>query len=137
MIAFFSYFDMFIYFFVLFHFDFLRDGGGDAMALSLFYLLPAFISIVQYLYSVKYRILIRSHLFFIQIRCFSRSFIFPLLMKSRKPTPFLPFFFAFLTCLYNGILHGLYFVNFYHYKNEVWLYRPNFYIGKIFFLSGS
>ncbi|XP_027232427.1 3-oxo-5-alpha-steroid 4-dehydrogenase 1 [Penaeus vannamei] len=67
---------------------------------------------------------------------FQRSFIFPLLMKSRKPTPFLPFFFAFLTCLYNGILHGLYFVNFYHYKNEVWLYRPNFYIGVIIFLYG-
>ncbi|XP_045616292.1 3-oxo-5-alpha-steroid 4-dehydrogenase 1 [Procambarus clarkii] len=67
---------------------------------------------------------------------FQRSFIFPLLMKSSKPTPFLPFFFAFLTCLYNGILHGLYFVNFYHYKNEDWLYCPNFYMGFVLFIYG-
>lgn len=67
---------------------------------------------------------------------FQRSFIFPFLMKSKKPTPFLPFFFAFLTCTYNGILHGLYFVNFYHYSDEEWLYKPNFYIGFLIFLYG-
>lgn len=67
---------------------------------------------------------------------FQRSFIFPLLMKSNKPTPFLPFFFAFLTGVYNGILHGLYFVDYYHYDDDVWLYRPNFYIGCLMFLYG-
>ncbi|KAK4326421.1 hypothetical protein Pmani_003074 [Petrolisthes manimaculis] len=67
---------------------------------------------------------------------FQRSFIFPLLMKSSKPTPFLPFFCAFLTCLYNGVLHGLYFVNFYHYKDDVWLYKPYFYIGFCLYLYG-
>ncbi|XP_042239814.1 3-oxo-5-alpha-steroid 4-dehydrogenase 1-like isoform X2 [Homarus americanus] len=67
---------------------------------------------------------------------FHRSFIYPFLMKSNKPTPFLPFLFAFLTCLYNGILHGLYFVNYYHYSDEEWVYRPSFYVGFMLFLYG-
>ncbi|KAK8748600.1 hypothetical protein OTU49_015883, partial [Cherax quadricarinatus] len=67
---------------------------------------------------------------------FQRSFIYPLVMKSQRPVPFLTFFCAFLTCSYNGILHGLYFVNFCHYKNEEWMYSPTFYIGFALFLYG-
>lgn len=67
---------------------------------------------------------------------FQRSFIFPLLMKSHKPTRFLAFFFAFLTCLYNGILHGLYFTSYYKYNDEEWLISPNFWIGVVLFLYG-
>ncbi|XP_066961795.1 3-oxo-5-alpha-steroid 4-dehydrogenase 1-like [Macrobrachium rosenbergii] len=70
------------------------------------------------------------------IHYFQRSFIFPFLMKSSKPTPFLPFFFAFLTCLYNGVLHGQYFTNYYQYSDRTWLKLPNFWIGFALFLFG-
>lgn len=58
-----------------------------------------------------------------------RCFISPLLMTKYKSVPLLPFLLAFLTHAYIGLLHGLYFVNHYQYKDE-WLYKPNFCIGK-------
>ncbi|XP_045116643.1 3-oxo-5-alpha-steroid 4-dehydrogenase 1-like [Portunus trituberculatus] len=67
---------------------------------------------------------------------FQRCFISPLLMASQKPTRFLPFLLAFLTQIYNGILHGVYFVNYYRYNDEEWFYKPNFYIGFVLFLYG-
>ncbi|KAK7069264.1 3-oxo-5-alpha-steroid 4-dehydrogenase 1 [Halocaridina rubra] len=67
---------------------------------------------------------------------FQRSFIFPFLMKSKQPTPFFTFFCAFLTCSYNGILHGLYFTYHFKYNDEDWLLRPNFWLGFILFLFG-
>uniref|UniRef100_A0A0P4WEX3 3-oxo-5-alpha-steroid 4-dehydrogenase C-terminal domain-containing protein n=1 Tax=Scylla olivacea TaxID=85551 RepID=A0A0P4WEX3_SCYOL len=57
-------------------------------------------------------------------------------MTSQKPTRFLPFLLAFLTHTYNGILHGIYFVNYYRYNDEEWFYKPNFYIGFALFLYG-
>ncbi|XP_076065394.1 3-oxo-5-alpha-steroid 4-dehydrogenase 1-like isoform X2 [Oratosquilla oratoria] len=63
---------------------------------------------------------------------FQRSFIYPCLMKSSSPTPFGPFLFAFLTCLYNGVLHGMYFVNYQAYDDKEWLWKPTFWIGGMF-----
>ncbi|XP_076065392.1 3-oxo-5-alpha-steroid 4-dehydrogenase 1-like isoform X1 [Oratosquilla oratoria] len=67
---------------------------------------------------------------------FQRSFIYPCLMKSSSPTPFGPFLFAFLTCLYNGVLHGMYFVNYQAYDDKEWLWKPTFWIGVLIFLYG-
>ncbi|CAL4218443.1 unnamed protein product, partial [Meganyctiphanes norvegica] len=65
-----------------------------------------------------------------------RTFIYSLLIKSKNPTPFIPFFGAFITCLYNGILHGICFIYINEYEDHVWLYKPNFYIGFLLFLFG-
>lgn len=67
---------------------------------------------------------------------FHRTFIFPAFIKSKNSTPFLPFISAFVTCLYNGILHGIYFIYIYEYEDHVWFYKPNFYIGVILYLYG-
>ncbi|XP_050715700.1 3-oxo-5-alpha-steroid 4-dehydrogenase 2-like [Eriocheir sinensis] len=67
---------------------------------------------------------------------FQRCFISPFLMTKHRPVPLLPFLLAFLTHAYIGLLHGLYFVNHYHYKDEVWLFKPNFCIGFLIFLYG-
>ncbi|MCL4150983.1 UNVERIFIED_CONTAM: hypothetical protein GTU68_028132 [Idotea baltica] len=67
---------------------------------------------------------------------FQRSLIYPVLMKSKEPTPFLPFVAAFLTCLYNGILHGFYFVSYQSYSDSDWLMKPYFWLGFLMFLYG-
>ncbi|XP_068239168.1 3-oxo-5-alpha-steroid 4-dehydrogenase 1-like [Palaemon carinicauda] len=70
------------------------------------------------------------------IHYFQRSCIFGILMRGSKPTPFVPFLFAFLTSVYNGILHGQYFTNYYQYNDGTWLMLPNFWIGFAMFLYG-
>uniref|UniRef100_A0A2P2HWW1 3-oxo-5alpha-steroid 4-dehydrogenase (NADP(+)) n=2 Tax=Hirondellea gigas TaxID=1518452 RepID=A0A2P2HWW1_9CRUS len=67
---------------------------------------------------------------------FQRSFIFPFLIKSKQSVPLLPFLLAFLTCLYNGILHGVYFANFKKYDDSVWLWKPYFWTGLVVYLVG-
>jgi len=66
---------------------------------------------------------------------FHRSLIYPLLVRSTNPMPVKPMVAAFITCTYNGVLHGVYFTKYYQY-DDAWLYSPLFWSGLVLYLAG-
>ncbi|XP_078694369.1 3-oxo-5-alpha-steroid 4-dehydrogenase 1-like [Branchiostoma floridae x Branchiostoma belcheri] len=66
---------------------------------------------------------------------FQRTFIFSLLIRGGKRTPFRIFRDAFVFCAYNGYLQGRYLTEFAHYP-DTWLTDPKCIVGMVLFLAG-
>ena len=66
---------------------------------------------------------------------FQRSFIYPMLLRTKNPVPISITFFALLFCTYNGYLQGLSLSTGPQYAPST-LNSPHFIIGSILFLAG-
>jgi 3-oxo-5-alpha-steroid 4-dehydrogenase 1 len=65
----------------------------------------------------------------------NRSFIFPLLIRGGKPTPFVIFLLAFIFCVFNGYLQCRYLATYAVYPSN-WITDPRFVIGVLLFFAG-
>ena len=72
---------------------------------------------------------------YIDIVYFCRSFIFPLLIKTQKPTPLLSFLSAVAFCALNGYIQSRTLTHFAVYK-ETWITDPRLILGIGTFLVG-
>lgn len=64
-----------------------------------------------------------------------RALIFPFLINGGKPTPFLVFLLAFVFCIYNGSMQGLWLVRHARYSED-WIHHPQFIVGCSLWLIG-
>ncbi|KAK3092950.1 hypothetical protein FSP39_009294 [Pinctada imbricata] len=69
------------------------------------------------------------------IHYFQRSFIFPYLMKSGRPTPLIPFLLAFVFCLCNGYLQAGYIITYADFGAGL-TSNVSYYLGIILFFVG-
>lgn len=66
---------------------------------------------------------------------FQRSFVYPMLMRSKNPVPISITFFAFVFCTYNGVLQSLALVHGPQF-DQSWLSSPQFILGLGLFAAG-
>uniref|UniRef100_A0A8C5SDP8 Steroid 5 alpha-reductase 1 n=1 Tax=Laticauda laticaudata TaxID=8630 RepID=A0A8C5SDP8_LATLA len=84
--------------------------------------MPVQMCVCELLYiSAMFKIIIKYFFYF----SYSRSFIFPFLIRGGKSTPFFVFVSAFIFCSYNGYLQGRSLSNYAEYSSN-WLTEPRF-----------